>query len=193
MNPLILAIPLVLLLLFKSRSLISGKPKGYDRVMQWRNVAKKWVEIYEDEIPYHIILGIMAQESMGDPTPPKGSSGEVGLMQITPMGLAYSGSPYTMDQIARDQIKNVETGVMHLAKDYQLFSDLNYAIMSYNIARIHIQRKLDGTATAQDERLLKVGRDYLAKVMYHSKKLLPMLANSSINDPESIDYIPVIE
>ena len=65
--------------------------------------------------------------------------------------------------------------------------------MSYNIARIHIQRKLEGTATAQDERLLKVGRDYLAKVMYHSKKLLPMLANSSINDPESIDYIPVIE
>lgn len=190
MNLTLLFIPIALILLWKRRSEIRGEYTGYDRVLTWRDVCQHYIYQYAPDIPLHLVLGIIATESMGQHELIKGSSGEIGVMQITPAGLSYAGTGYTTGQIDRDAGKNIETGVAHLAKDLQRFSDINLAIMAYNIDRRHIDRLISGTYTSEDERFVNiVGKGYLSRVKKHAKELFRIMGSKDIDNPESEQYI----
>lgn len=183
-------LPIVILLVFmRMRKDAKGDPTGYKKVLRFRDIVDKYIQIYDDSIPLGVALGIMATESMGNVSA-KASAGEVGLMQITPKGLQYTGLPYTMRSIAKDMDKNIEVGIKHLAKDHSLLSDMNLAIMAYNIDRQRLIRKMNGVATSEDESFIQnAGKRYLKTVIYHKNKLLSYLANPNIDNPESGDYI----
>jgi soluble lytic murein transglycosylase-like protein len=173
--------------LFKNNEHINS---GYNQVLYWRDIVKRMKNFHGNNIPDEIILGIIAQESMGNNDLKIGSSGEVGLMQIIPRGLAYTGLGYTMNQIKIDPKKNIEVGIVHLYKDFAYLGTIENAIMSYNISREHIRAILDGRSTAHNRTMVSgIGKSYLTKVMIHSKIIRERLNNPNINDPVHTDFI----
>jgi soluble lytic murein transglycosylase-like protein len=196
MNPLIITLGLfILYILSKSNinGILSGGKivnKGYKQVLYWRDIVSKSIKYFAPELPLNIVLGIIATESMGNPELPTGSSGEVGVMQITQKGLAWAGVPYTMNQIKTDQKKNIETGVKHLIKDWQYIGDLDTAIMCYNANRTMIKNVINGNGTEKEKAVYATGKEYLRKVQDNAKIVLSMLLNEGIDIPDNENYIP---
>lgn len=166
-------------------NLVSG---SYKKVLFYRKITKLYSSIYG--VPNEILLSIIATESMGVNHTNSGSSGEIGICQITPVGLQYTDTNYTIEQM-KNTTKCIEVASIHLYKDYNLFSDWNYTIMAYNINRKHIINVLDGTATQENKNMVgRAGRTYLGKVTNHKKVIMPMLLNPSIEDEKHKDFIP---
>lgn len=187
------AIIIGVLMLLKKTSIFTSPDhvnSGYNQVLYWRDIVKKMQGFHGNNIPDEIILGIIAQESMGNNDLKIGSSGEVGIMQITPMGLSYTGLGYTLNQIKIDPKKNIECGIVHLYKDLGYLETLENAIMGYNISREHIRAILDARSTPHNRRMVStIGKSYLSKVMVHSKIVRKKLNNPNIEDPAHEDFI----
>ena len=171
------------LLLFKTlkeKSPIGNYKGGYNKVLYYRKITGYFANKFD--LPNHILLGIMMTESSGINYKESGSSGEVGLMQITPIGLSFTELPYTMGEM-KDEKKNIEAGATHLKKDYDDFNDMTLAIMAYNISRRHL-KEFD-----PENEQIKVGKNYFKKVYNHSRKILPMLLDSRIDDANDEKFI----
>ena len=180
-------------MVFKKSSVFKKSDKvnsGYKQVLYWRNIVNRMKGFHDNNIPDEILLGIIAQESMGNNELKVGSAGEVGLMQITPMGLSYTGLGYTMNQIKTNPKFAIEAGIVHLYKDLAYLGTMENAIMAYNISREHIKAILDGRSTEHNRKMVSgVGKSYLIKVMTHAKICREMLNNPNIDDPEHEDFI----
>jgi len=171
-----------------------GSPtaKGYARVLYWRKIVENEIKIASNIIPPEIVLAIIAQESMGQDHTETGSAKEEGIMQITPMGLAYTGLPYTMNQIKNDQRIGIKVGIAHLVKDYNyLNGSIHNAIMAYNIHRDHIRRYLDGDPSEKDLAIIRgTGKNYLNAILkVHRPRILELLLKADIDNKESENFI----
>ncbi len=108
-------------------------------------------------IEQNIILGIIAQESGGDPNA-LGTIGERGLMQLTKGALhdvnQYYNQNFTFDDMWIP-IRNIKTGTYYLAWLKDRFNgNINLAIQAYN-AGIGNVRKNNETGTGYRNKVLK--------------------------------------
>ncbi|MHA1757964.1 MAG: transglycosylase SLT domain-containing protein [Promethearchaeota archaeon] len=151
--------------------LINLKPAqkfSYADVVKWAGEVNQWHDSLDLMIPETFILGIIAQESMGNPKV-EGSKGEIGLMQITHPAYVDSGVKFSYDDLWIPE-KNIECGCKYL-KWIENFLEKNgipknelvkATIMSYNI----------GVANYLNDKNLYIGEKYFKSVLNHRNNII---------------------
>lgn len=147
MNPIILVlVALGLVFLFARVASSTGAQSSTAAYIkaQYGELAGKYAIRYG--IPSATILGVIWQESAGDPNA-KGSIGERGLMQLTQGALADVNSRYNVG-IGWDSLyapdANIHAGTAYLAICRLAFSgNLQKAIQAYNVGMTKVAREAE--------------------------------------------------
>ena len=149
---------------------LSRKKKGnapalvnYGKVLSYSDIVHKWKRETGLKLPETFILGIIAQESGGNPEA-KGSSGEVGLMQLTYPAYVDSGVTFPFDDLVIPE-KNIEAGVKYLKwiEEYLIKNGVperelvEGTVKSYNI----------GIGNYMGDNLKEAGEKYWRQILKH--------------------------
>ena len=200
---LLIGLPLLYLLL-KGRLVQKGVAvtnkivNGYNDVLYYRKVCDHFARTLG--VPRDFLLAIISQESMGHNYKlgeGSGTSGEVGICQITPLGLTFVNNTFNKSFTQKDcesPTKSINIAAYHLLGDYQEFNDWNIATMCYNISRKHFRRYNDGTDTQEDRnKITGAGKTYLTKIIEHRNILIQILMRPNIDKKLDKNYIPFLE
>lgn len=110
-----------------------GSVLNYDSLTSvWYATAKKYAMQYN--VSVDIVLGIIKQESNGDSTV-KGSTGDVGLMQITQPALTdfnvANNTKYTLTDLLKPDT-NVQVGTWYFSRMKRLTGSDQAGLQAYN-------------------------------------------------------------
>ena len=136
---------------------------NYGKVLSYAELVDYWKKQVELGLPNAFILAIIAQES-GGYTNAKGSSGEIGLMQLTYPAYVDSGVKWKFEELWEPE-KNIESGIRYLKwienyltkKGVPSREITQGTVISYNI----------GVGNYLGNNHMDKGLDYWNKILHH--------------------------
>jgi len=143
------------------------KKRPFENILRWEPLARKH---QTPNINYMTILAIIANESGGDPNA-KGSSGEVGLMQLTYRAFLdakdHAKLKFSFDDIKDVPENQIESGTAYLDWLYSRLQSLEATIKAYNI----------GIGNFENGNLTNTAEKYWRRFIDNKRKLYEVLLN----------------